>query len=141
MKTSFHYPDIHSSAAAVLSCCSASQLLSSAFNYSSSSFLPRDTPARLAASLSSTMPKLYTAIQSALITAIAHPQFNAALPPLSDDTWTRLLQPSIRACEENERLEFLGDALMYATIGRQLYSQIPDGTPHLYTVRRCTFSV
>ncbi|KAH9950427.1 hypothetical protein B0H21DRAFT_723340 [Amylocystis lapponica] len=66
---------------------------------------------------------LYSYIQRSLFVAISHPQFNAALPPYPT-------RPGL-----NERLEFLGDALMYATIGRQLYAQIPDGTPHLYTVQ------
>ncbi|KAL6309881.1 ribonuclease III domain-containing protein [Sparassis latifolia] len=79
---------------------------------------------------------LHPTIQDSILQAIRHPQFNASLPPLSDDTWARLLSPSSQARAENERLEFLGDALMYATIGRQLYGQIPDGSPHLYTALR-----
>ncbi|KAI0669788.1 hypothetical protein C8Q78DRAFT_1037827 [Trametes maxima] len=75
----------------------------------------------------------YFVLQQSINQAINHPDFNAALPPLSDKTWMKLLTYSPQAHQENERLEFVGDALMYATIGRQLYEQIPDGSPHLYT--------
>ncbi|CCM05200.1 uncharacterized protein FIBRA_07409 [Fibroporia radiculosa] len=77
---------------------------------------------------------LYSAIQKAIISTINRPDFEAALPPLSDKTWLKLLSTTHHSRQENERLEFLGDALMYATIGRVLYAQIPDGTPHLYTL-------
>lgn len=82
---------------------------------------------------------LHRTIQSSILKVVQHPDFEAALPPLSDETWLRLLSTSQSAKLENERLEFLGDALMYATIGRQLYAQIPNGTPHLYTVSRRFF--
>jgi len=79
------------------------------------------------------MIALHQAIYDAVIAAIRRPEFDAALPPLSDATWAKLLAGS--AHMERERLEFLGDALMYATIGTILYDQIPKGSPHLYTVR------
>ncbi|THH00937.1 hypothetical protein EW026_g1654 [Hermanssonia centrifuga] len=75
----------------------------------------------------------YPAIQRALLDAIAQPHFNAALPPLSDEAWASILETSRDATEENDRLEFMGDALMYATLGRQLYRQLPNGTPDLYS--------
>ncbi|OBZ78605.1 Ribonuclease 3 [Grifola frondosa] len=78
----------------------------------------------------------YLPLQKAIEAAISQPHFDAALPPLSDDTWLRILSPSYQTFLENDRLEFLGDALMDATIGRQLYAQIPDGSPHLYTSLR-----
>ncbi|KZT72804.1 hypothetical protein DAEQUDRAFT_663461 [Daedalea quercina L-15889] len=77
------------------------------------------------------MIPLHRAIQNAITEAIRKPDFEAALPPLSDATWAKLLAGS--AGEERERIEFLGDALMYATIGTLLYEQIPQGSPHLYT--------
>ena len=83
---------------------------------------------------------IHLPIQRAILEAINDPQFSAALPPLSDQAWSRILGPTpypednYRRRQENERLEFLGDALMYSTIGRQLYKQLPDGTPDLYTV-------
>ena len=79
---------------------------------------------------------LHRTIQAALFLAIEKPSFSGALPPLSNSTWLQILAGTSVSRQENERLEFLGDALMYATIGRQLYKQIPDGTPALYTV--CT---
>ncbi|KAI8990538.1 ribonuclease III domain-containing protein [Trametes punicea] len=75
----------------------------------------------------------YPALQQSIREAISRPDFCAALPFLSDQTWMRILTFTPQARAENERLEFLGDALMYATIGRQLYAQIPNGSPHLYT--------
>lgn len=81
-------------------------------------------------------------IQKVIDDAIALPSFSAALPPLSETTWRKILVgPSRERDAENDRLEFLGDALMYATLGRQLYAQCPQGTPHLYTVRVCTLPI
>lgn len=74
-------------------------------------------------------------LQQSIEQAIRRPDYTASLPPLSDSTWMKILAGTPQAHAENERLEFLGDALMYATIGRQLYKQLPNGTPHLYTVR------
>ena len=76
-----------------------------------------------------------------VLAEIEQPDFDAALPPLSDDSWLRILAISRLQYEENERLEFVGDAVMYATIGRQLYSEIPTGTPGLYTVCRIPHSL
>ncbi|KAI0825023.1 ribonuclease III [Trametes gibbosa] len=75
----------------------------------------------------------YTVLQHALREAISHPEFAASLPPLSDETWMKILARTREADAENDRLEFLGDALMYATIGRQLYAQWPNGSPGFYT--------
>ncbi|KAJ8495633.1 hypothetical protein ONZ51_g1583 [Trametes cubensis] len=75
-------------------------------------------------------------LEQSIRETISRPDFDAALPPLSDQTWMRILNYTPQTNAENERLEFLGDALMYATIGRQLYSQIPNGSPHLYTCVR-----
>ncbi|CDO75472.1 hypothetical protein BN946_scf184935.g8 [Trametes cinnabarina] len=76
----------------------------------------------------------YHTLQQTIREEISRPDFDAALPPLSDQTWMRILSLTPQAHAENERLEFLGDALMYATIGRQLYAQVPNGSPHLYTL-------
>ncbi|PCH33729.1 hypothetical protein WOLCODRAFT_135284 [Wolfiporia cocos MD-104 SS10] len=75
----------------------------------------------------------YGPVQDAVNDAIAHPDFSAALPPLSDEVWSQLFGPPRLSFWENERLEFVGDAVMYATLGRLMYTEIPDGTPHLYT--------
>lgn len=73
-------------------------------------------------------------VQQAILAEIEHPDFSSALPPLSDTSWLRILANSRWQRDENDRLEFFGDALMYATIGRQLYTEIPLGTPRMYTV-------
>ncbi|KAI0639511.1 ribonuclease III domain-containing protein [Trametes polyzona] len=78
----------------------------------------------------------YPILQQSIREVISRPDFEAALPPLSDQTWMKILTCTSQAHAENERLEFLGDALMYATIGRQLYAQVPNGSPHLYTCVR-----
>lgn len=75
-------------------------------------------------------------VQRAILAEIERPDFNAALPPLSDNSWLAILKGSQWQYEENDRLEFLGDALMYATIGRLLYPEIPLGTPALYSTLR-----
>ena len=77
----------------------------------------------------------YYILQRALEKAINRPDYTASLPPLSEKTWAKILTCTHSARAENERLEFVGDALMYATLAPRLYSQYPNGTPHLYTVR------
>jgi hypothetical protein len=72
-------------------------------------------------------------IQNALIVAINDPSFNFTLPDLCLSTWDDLLTKS-NASHERERLEFIGDALMHACVGLELYKQFPDATPGLYTV-------
>lgn len=62
---------------------------------------------------------LHLAIQNAILAEIARPEFSAALPPLSDEAWGDIIDGSSRAHKENERLEFLGDAMMYAALGHQ----------------------
>lgn len=79
-------------------------------------------------------PNMHLAIQGAILNSIDQPSFSAALPPLSDRSWVNILGTSPATHRENERLEFLGDALMYATLGRHLYKEIPEGDPGLFTV-------
>ena len=74
-------------------------------------------------------------IQQAILREIDKPSFNGSFPPLSDGSWMRILGPPSQVAAENDRLEYLGDALMYATLGIQVYKQLPDGGPGLYTVR------
>ncbi|KAI0698419.1 ribonuclease III [Cerioporus squamosus] len=75
-------------------------------------------------------------LQRAIEKAINKPDYTASLPPLSEKTWLKILAYTHQARAENERLEFVGDALMYATLAPQLYAQYPNGTPHLYTCLR-----
>ncbi|KAI0695141.1 ribonuclease III domain-containing protein [Cytidiella melzeri] len=81
------------------------------------------------------MPFIYRQIQDAIFRTIDKPSFSGALPPLSNNAWLKIVD-STRSKDENERLEFLGDALMYATLGRELYKRIPDGDPSIYTETR-----
>jgi hypothetical protein len=55
-------------------------------------------------------------------------------PKLSLELWERVSIITPASKEENERLEFLGDKLMDATISIGLYKLISDGSPHKYTV-------
>ncbi|TCD69903.1 hypothetical protein EIP91_005727 [Steccherinum ochraceum] len=76
-------------------------------------------------------------LQKAIEEAIAKPSFTGSLPPLSEAAWRKIVVGrSQDTVLENDRLEFLGDALMYATIGRLLYAKCPQGTPYLYTSLR-----
>ncbi|KAI0094803.1 hypothetical protein BDY19DRAFT_914696 [Irpex rosettiformis] len=79
---------------------------------------------------------LHLAIQEAVSNAISEPSFSASLPPLSESAWLKILEDTPLSRAQNDRLEFMGDALMYATLGRQLYQQIPGGTAGLYTSTR-----
>lgn len=76
----------------------------------------------------------YVTIQKAVFKTIDEPSFSASLPPLSEAAWLKILESGDVTRAQNDRLEFMGDALMYATLGRQLYKQIPEGTAGLYTV-------
>ena len=80
-------------------------------------------------------------LQRALNDAMKHPTFAAKLPPLSEKRWIEILDSSSDAYRENDRLEFVGDALMYAALARQMYQQYPRATPHFYTVSRSIFCV
>jgi hypothetical protein len=73
-------------------------------------------------------------IQNKLILAINDPSFQLVLPELRQSTWNRVLHPGSSDDDERERLEFVGDALMHASIALELYKLYPRGTPHLYTV-------
>ncbi|RPD55842.1 hypothetical protein L227DRAFT_579327 [Lentinus tigrinus ALCF2SS1-6] len=75
-------------------------------------------------------------LQRAIERAINKPDYTASLPPLSEVTWKKLLEGTHQARAENDRLEFVGDALMYATLAPVLYAQYPNGTPHFYTCLR-----
>ncbi|EJF66798.1 hypothetical protein DICSQDRAFT_75864 [Dichomitus squalens LYAD-421 SS1] len=79
-------------------------------------------------------------LQRALDDAINHPTFAARLPPLSEKRWMEILDSSYEARKENDRLEFVGDALMYAALARQMYQQYPRGSPHFYTCLRAALN-
>lgn len=75
-------------------------------------------------------------IQNKLVDAIQDPSFKLVLPELRPSTWQRVLFPASRQHDNNrELLEFLGDALMNASVALELYKLFPhSGTPHLFTV-------
>ncbi|PIL31847.1 hypothetical protein GSI_06551 [Ganoderma sinense ZZ0214-1] len=75
-------------------------------------------------------------LQHAINEAADHPTYTAGLPPLSEKRWVEILNNSDYTAKENDRLEFVGDALMYAALARQMYKQYPDGNPHFYTCLR-----
>lgn len=78
---------------------------------------------------------LTTAVQTAVYhTIFIDPTFTIDMPKISPEMWDRVCVTTPENVEENERLEFLGDQLMDACIGIDLYRNIPDGTPHKYTV-------
>jgi dsRNA-specific ribonuclease len=79
-------------------------------------------------------PRLHLFIQNKLIAAINDPAFNLVLPELRQSTWDRVLLPRSSDDDERERLEFLGDALMHASVALELYKRYPRGSPHLFTV-------
>lgn len=71
-------------------------------------------------------------MQNALIVAINDPSFRFELPKLQDSSWETLTRPDND--HERERLEYVGDGLMNACVGLQLYEMFPRGSPGLYTV-------
>ena len=81
---------------------------------------------------------LYTYIQAALIDAIEHPGFTVKLPDLTDRTWDEIFDSKHIPYADhwhNERLEFVGDGIIDGVLCDLLYTQLPSGTPGLYTVR------
>ena len=79
-------------------------------------------------------PAQHFFIQDKLILAINDPAFKLVLPKLSESTWNHVLRPDPSDDDERERLEFLGDALMHASVALELYKLYPRGSPHLFTV-------
>lgn len=82
--------------------------------------------------------KLQDAINTAVYCSIFDSEYTVDLPKLRPELWESLSILTTDNKAENERLEFLGDALVDACIGIELYGSIPDGTPHKYTVRANT---
>ncbi|EKM61127.1 uncharacterized protein PHACADRAFT_204280 [Phanerochaete carnosa HHB-10118-sp] len=79
--------------------------------------------------------KLRAAIETAVYRAIFDDtSFTIDLPKLTLELWERVSIRTPDNMNENERLEFLGDSLMDASIAIALYKIVPEGTPHKYTV-------
>ena len=86
--------------------------------------------------------QMSNAIEGAIFNVISNdPSFTIDVPKLSLELWDRvsILTPANK--EENERLEFLGDRLMDASISINLHKLIPDGYPHKYTVSTCLIHI
>lgn len=79
--------------------------------------------------------KIRAAIETAVYRAIFDDTlFAIDLPKLTPELWERVSIRTPDNVNENERLEFLGDSLMDASIAIALYKIVPEGTPHKYTV-------
>jgi hypothetical protein len=69
-------------------------------------------------------------MQRRVVSVIQHPHFVFGLPSLSQASWDIVLHDS----RERERLEFLGDALIGASISEELFRCWPNEGPGFYTV-------
>ena len=79
--------------------------------------------------------KIRAAIETAVYHAIFdNPSFTIDMPKITPELWERVSIRTPDNVNENERLEFLGDSLMDASIAIALYKIVPEGTPHKYTV-------
>ena len=78
--------------------------------------------------------KLPDVLTNAVLACISRPDYHVDPPKLSPALWDRVCILTPEAKAENERLEFLGDALMDACFAMELYRQVPEGYPHMYTV-------
>lgn len=88
------------------------------------------------ASAAANRAELGQKLTNAVLASISRDEYSVDPPKLSPELWDRVCVLTPGAVAENERLEFLGDALMDACFGIELYKRIPDGTPHMYTVSR-----
>jgi len=69
-------------------------------------------------------------MQRDLVALLRTPEFAFELPLLGDVSWNLICNDR----QERERLEFLGDALISASISRELFRCRPDESPGFYTV-------
>ncbi|KAI0068446.1 ribonuclease III [Artomyces pyxidatus] len=77
------------------------------------------------------------AVLNSAIVAICDDAFRADLPNIQTDTWSDILwRQQGPSRHRSERLEFVGDALMYLCIALELYDRFPDATPGFMTVIR-----
>lgn len=84
----------------------------------------------------------YDLIQAAVMDAIGHESFSEhALPTLSDKVWARIAAGTSPWTTENDRLEYVGDAIMNGAIALQLHCQLPMGTAGRYSVSSFTASM
>jgi len=70
-----------------------------------------------------------------IIMAISEDEYCASLPSIGAVKWSTIISPSATYKAENERLEFIGDALLYLCVGFDIYERYPDADPGIMTVR------
>lgn len=77
------------------------------------------------------------AILNSTIVAICGEGFQASLPAIQKQTWFEIvsLKQTGAISDRNQRLEFLGDAMVYLALALELYERFPDATPGFMTVR------
>ncbi|TFY82340.1 hypothetical protein EWM64_g1673 [Hericium alpestre] len=74
-----------------------------------------------------------TILNSTIIAISAH-DFDPCLPAIHARTWSNILWSQPGACRDgNERLEFIGDALMYLCLALELYEHFPAAPPGFMT--------
>lgn len=84
------------------------------------------------------MNYLHNEIQRAVNNEIYLRRHQYRLPLLSYSGFLHILNIDSRTpdvASENDRLEFLGDAMIHASLGRLVHKEVPRGNPDLYTVR------
>lgn len=75
-------------------------------------------------------------VQNATLLAIIDRDYRPTLPPIHPDTWERIVKGTTRGeVDLNERLEFVGDALLYICVALELRKLYPESMPHFLTVR------
>jgi hypothetical protein len=79
------------------------------------------------------MQSQHAVLQSAILRAIARVDFR--WPDLSDRGWAALRGD----VDEADRVEYLGDRVMYAVIADIVHERYPTASAHLYTVRPPAF--
>ncbi|KAI0313509.1 hypothetical protein OF83DRAFT_1141088 [Amylostereum chailletii] len=73
------------------------------------------------------------ALNSAIIVA-SDDGFHVNLPDIQSTTWSSILFNRHKPIDaENERLEFIGDALIYLCVALDVYERCPDASPGFLT--------
>jgi hypothetical protein len=61
--------------------------------------------------------------------------FTAVRPDINPVTWESIISPSSSYRDTFERMEFIGDAVLYLSVGREIYERYSYASPNLMTVR------
>ena len=78
------------------------------------------------------MPPEHRTILNSVIIAISEGDFQVHLPAINDDTWSHIVSGTRH--DHNERLEYVGDALMYLCVALELFERYPKASPAFLTV-------